>query len=141
MDVPHAGARFTQPQDGIGELRGETCVLSSDWRHAELFRGQGEERRLRLQITADDESIVQFPHDVALRLFAQPFRTVDGMVLVEETVVRGDDHVADVGVGEFLDCLDQIRDGGLARVEGVAFRYGCVSGFVDAVVVDVQHAA
>ena len=27
VDVPHAGSRFAQPQDGIGELCGETCVL------------------------------------------------------------------------------------------------------------------
>ena len=63
------------------------------------------------------------------------------MVLVEESVVRGDDHVADICVGKFLDCLDQVRDGGFARVEGVTFRHSCVAGFIDAVVVDVQHAA
>lgn len=109
--------------------------------HSYLRGIECHERTTWSKIGSDGESPLSHPYRIALGLFAQPFCTVQISVLIEESVVRSDDHVMDVAAGKFFDYFAQFLERLLACVHCFQFGFLRITGGVDMVVIHIQHVA
>ena len=139
MHILHTGALHAQAHDGVRHLNAYAFIPNIV--HSYLRGIECHERTTRSKIGSDGESSLSHPYRIALGLFAQPFRTVQISVLIEESVIRGDDHVMDVAAGKFFDYFTQFLERLLACVHCFRFRFLRITGGVDMVVIHIQHVA